>query len=149
LKKNKRNSIILLTIILHSFIILGVGHGIGIMGIIDIASIPNLIENYGFTLNGEFSDKIMTIGLISLIGKVLLIVSIFLKSEFYKRILEIVGIILLWVSVYFLSSGNWSNNSVYEIAFWTSIPFLISSLNLAYLIIRKMELNEKIGKKLE
>ena len=119
------------------------------MGIIDIASIPNLIENYGFTLNGEFSDKIMTIGLISLIGKVLLIVSIFLKSEFYKRILEIVGIILLWVSVYFLSSGNWSNNSVYEIAFWTSIPFLISSLNLAYLIIRKMELNEKIGKKLE
>ncbi len=134
---------------MHSFIILGVGHGIGIMGIIDIASIPNLIENYGFTLNGEFSDKIMTIGLISLIGKVLLIVSIFLKSEFYKRILEIVGIILLWVSVYFLSSGNWSNNSVYEIAFWTSIPFLISSLNLAYLIIRKMELNEKIGKKLE
>jgi hypothetical protein len=148
LKKNKRNSIIL-TIILHSFIILGVGHGIGIMGIIDIASILNLIENYGFTLNGEFSDKIMTIGLISLIGKILLIISLFLKTKLCERILEIVGILLLWISVYFLTSGNWNYNSVYEIAFWTSIPFLISSLCLAYLIIQKTELNTKIGKKFE
>jgi hypothetical protein len=148
LKKNKRNSIIL-TVILHSFIILGVGHGIGIMGIIDIASIPNLIENYGFTLNGEFSDKIMTIGLISLIGKILLIISLFLKTKLCERILEIVGILLLWISVYFLTSGNWNYNSVYEIAFWTSIPFLISSLCLAYLIIQKTELNTKIGKKFE
>lgn len=107
------------------------------MGIIDIASIPNLIDDYGFTLSGEFNDKIMSIGLISLIGKVLLIISIFLKSEFYKRIIEIFGILLLWISVYFLSSGNWSYNSVYEIAFWTSIPFLISSLNSIFLIFRK------------
>jgi len=137
----KRNSIIL-TIILHSFIILGVGHGIGIMGMIDIASIPNLIDNYGFTLNGEFGDKVMSIGLISLIGKILLVVSIFLISELYKQILEIVGIVMLWVSVYFLTSGSWSYNSVYEIAFWTSIPFVISSLNSAFLIFRKNQKNE-------
>jgi hypothetical protein len=141
--KIKRNSLIL-TIILHSFIILGVGHGIGIMGIIDIASIPNLIDDYGFTLSGEFNNKIMSIGLISLIGKVLLIISIFLKSEFYKRIIEIVGIILLWISVYFLSSGNWRYNSVYEIAFWTSIPFLISSLNSMFLILREIRSNKNL-----
>jgi len=134
------------TIIIHSFIILGVGHGIGIMGIMDIASIPNLIDGYGFTLKGEFNDKIVSIGLISLIGKTLLIVSLFLKHELRKRVFEIIGIILLWISVYFLTSGNWSDNSVYEIAFWTSVPFLISSLNLAFLIIGKTirtELNEK------
>ena len=145
LKKVKRNSIIL-TIILHSFIILGVGHGIGIMGIIDIASIPNLIDNYGFTLNGEFNDNIMSIGLISLLGKVLLIFSLFQKSESYEKIFEIIGIILLWVSVYFLSSGNWNYNFVYAIAFLTSIPFLISSLNLSFLIMSKTaktELKEK------
>lgn len=107
------------------------------MGIIDIASIPNLIDDYGFTLSGEFNDKIMSIGFISLIGKILLIISIFLKTEFNKRILEIAGILLLWTSVYFLSSGNWSYNSVYEIAFWTSIPFLISSLNSIFIIFRK------------
>jgi hypothetical protein len=145
LKKTKRNSIIL-TIILHSFIILGVGHGIGIMGIIDIASIPNLIEDYGFTLTGNFSDKIMSIGIISLIGKVFLILSLFTKPKLNKRVYEIVGIALLWVSVYFLTSGNWSFDSSYEIAFWTSIPFLISSLILIFLILTKTErteLNEK------
>ena len=47
------------TILFHSFIIIGAGHGIGIMGIIDIASIPNLIDNYEFTLNGNFDDNIM------------------------------------------------------------------------------------------
>lgn len=141
LKKIKRNSIIL-TVILHSFIILGVGHGIGIMGIIDIASIPNLIDDYGFTLSGEFNDKIMTIGFISLIGKILLIFSLFQKIELSEKIFEIIGIVLLWISVYFLSSGNWNYNFVYAIAFWTSIPFLISSLNLAFLIFKKQRKNK-------
>lgn len=143
LKKKKRNSIIL-TIILHSFIILGVGHGIGIMGIIDIASIPNLIDDYGFTLEGEFSDKIMSIGLISLIGKTLLIISLFLKLKLNKRVVGTAGILLLWLSVYFLSSGKWSNNSAYEIAFWTSIPFLISSLNSIFLIFGEINGNENL-----
>lgn len=133
-----------MTIILHSFIIIGVGHGIGIMGIIDIASIPNLIEDYGLTLNGKFSDKIMTIGLISLVGKILLIFSLFLKTELFERILEIVGILLLWISVYFLTSGNWRYNSVYEIAFWTSIPFLISSLNSMLLILGEIRNNKNL-----
>lgn len=104
---------------------------------IDFASIPNLIDDYGFTLNGEFNDKIMSIGLISLIGKVLLILSLFIKSELNKIIFEILGIVLLWISVYFLTSGNWSYNSVYEIAFWTSIPFIISSIFLTFFIIKK------------
>jgi hypothetical protein len=143
LKVSKTKSIILI-IILHSFIILGVGHGIGIMGIIDIACIPNLIDDYGFTLSGEFNDKIMSIGFISLIGKVLVIISIFLKSEFFKRILKIIGILLLWVSVYFLSCGNWTYNSVYKIAFWSSIPFLISSLNSMFLIFREIRSNKNL-----
>jgi hypothetical protein len=124
------------TIIIHSFIIIGVGHGIGIMGIIDIASIPNLIDGYGFTLKGEFSDKIMSIGLISLIGKVLLIISLFLKSKLNKRIFEIVGILFLWVSVYFLTSGNWSYNWLYGFTFLTSVPFLIASIKLISLMLK-------------
>lgn len=107
------------------------------MGIIDIASVPNLIDNYGFTLSGSFNDKIMSIGFISLIGKVFLIFSLFLKSKFYKHLFEIIGVLLLWVSIYFLTSGNWSYSSVPEIAFWTSIPFLISSFNLTYLIFQE------------
>lgn len=130
------------TIILHSFIIIGVGHGIGIMGLIDIASIPNLISGYGLTLKGSFSDKIMTIGLISLIGKLLLVTSFFIKTIIYKRSLEIIGVIMLWLSVYFLTNGSWNYNSVYKIAFYTSIPFLISSIVFSVLLVIEIWLNE-------
>jgi len=141
------------TILFHSFIIIGAGHGIGIMGIIDIACIPNLIDNYGFTLNGNFDDNIMTIGLFSLIGKILLILSLIVKINRTKNLTGLTGILLLWISIYFLTSGNWKYESLYELAFWTSIPFLISSIILTYLIIknikhnteRNFELNEKLN----
>ncbi|QLE02374.1 hypothetical protein HX109_12710 [Galbibacter sp. BG1] len=129
------------TILIHSFIIIGAGHGIGIMGIIDIAYISNLIDNYGFTLTGNFDDNIMTIGLLSLIGKILLILSLFVKINWTKNLTQLIGILLLWISVYFLTSGNWNYESLYELAFWTSIPFLISSIILTYLIVKNIKQN--------
>ncbi len=145
---NDIKKIKIFTILIHSFIIIGAGHGIGIMGMIDIASIPNLIDNYGFTLSGNFDDNIMSIGLLSLIGKILLIFSLFVKINRIKNLTGLIGISLLWITVYFLTSGNWNYDSLYELAFWTSIPFLISSIILTYLIIKKniersIELNEK------
>ena len=139
------------TILIHSFIIIGAGHGIGVMGMIDIACIPNLIDNYGFTFNGNFDDNIMSIGLLSLIGKIMLISSLFVKKDRIKNLTGLIGILLLWISVYFLTSGNWNYDSLYELAFWTSVPFLISSIILTYLINknikqyteRNIELNEK------
>ena len=131
------------TILIHSFIIIGAGHGIGIMGMIDIACIPNLIDNYGFTLSGNFDDNIMSIGLLSLIGKILLILSLFIKTNRTKNLTGLFGLLLLWISVYFLSSGNWNYSSLYEIAFWTSVPFMISSIILTYLIIKNIKQNKK------
>ncbi|WP_271425234.1 hypothetical protein [Aequorivita sinensis] len=133
------------TILIHSFIIIGAGHGIGIMGMIDIASIPNLIDNYGFTLNGNFDDNIMSIGLISLIGKILLILSLFVKTNRTKNLTGLIGLLLLWISVYFLTSGNWNYDSLYELAFWTSIPFLISSIVLTYLILKNINQNKELN----
>ncbi|WP_299112156.1 hypothetical protein [uncultured Winogradskyella sp.] len=133
------------TILIHSFIIIGAGHGIGIMGMIDIASIPNLIDNYGFTLNGNFDDNIMSIGLISLIGKILLILSLFMKTNRTKNLTGLIGLLLLWISVYFLTSGNWNYDSLYELAFWTSIPFLISSIVLTYLIFKNINQNKELN----
>ena len=136
------------TILFHSFIIIGAGHGIGIMGIIDIASIPNLIDNYEFTLNGNFDDNIMSIGLLSLIGKILLIFSLFMKINRIKNLTGLIGISILWITVYFLTSGNWNYNSLYELAFWSSVPFLISSLILTYLIIKNIKQNTERNFKL-
>ena len=113
------------------------------MGMTDIACIPNLIDNYGFTLSGNFDDNIMSIGLLSLFGKILLILSLFVKTNRTKNLTGLIGLLLLWISVYFLTSGNWNYSSLYEIAFWTSVPFMISSIILTYLIIKNIKQNKK------
>ena len=127
----KRRVVKLYMIVFHALIILGVGHGIGFMGLIDVASIPNLISDYGFTLKGSFSDRIMSIGLISLVGKVLLLISFFIKKFQTKEILEFLGLILLWGSFFFLNF-NLGSNSSGGIIFFTGIPFLISSVIFAF-----------------
>ncbi|WP_299834825.1 hypothetical protein [uncultured Tenacibaculum sp.] len=129
-----KKTVKIFTIVSHALIILGVGHGIGFMGLIDVASIPNLISDYGFTLKGSFSDRIMSIGLISLVGKVLLLISFFIKKFQTKEILEFLGLILLWVSFFFLNF-NLGSNSSGGIIFFTGIPFLISSVIFAFVMV--------------
>lgn len=139
------------TILIHSFIIIGAGHGIGIMGILDVIGITQIPEMYKngieFNLNGDFQDRLSFVIIFSLIGKVLLIISLFLKGNRKKNISTIFGIIFLWISVYLLSSGNWNYDSLYEIAFWTSVPFLILSIILTYLIIKNVKQNIERNKK--
>lgn len=125
------------TLITHSCIIIAAGHGIGIMAIIDIASILNIITDFIRNLNVDFNDKILMAGFISLIGKILLITSFFKKSNFTIKILEFFGIILLWISVCYLLAGDWNNDPLHKIVFFTSIPFTISSIVLILLSFEK------------
>ena len=138
--KSRIKKVKITTIIVHSLILIGAGHGIGFLGIFDIACIPNLIMDTNFTLSGSFEATIMSIGLLSFIGKIILGISFFIKTSLKKNIAELIGLLFLWSTIYFLTLGNWNYNSVYELAFWTSLPFLVSSILLSYLIIKdKME----------
>ncbi len=132
------------TIILHSIIIIGAGHGIGILGIMDIACIPQIIEN-GIQNNnfGDFGDNLILVGLISLIGKIVLIISLFMKKEPNKNIAGLIGLFILWISFYVLVSGNWNYDSLYELAFWTGLPFLICSIVLFVLFFKNFDRIEK------
>lgn len=85
------------TILIHSFIIIGVGHGIGILLFFELPSIPYLIKN-GFeleSLTGEFHERLILVGLISIIGKTILIISLFNKSQRNKGFIGLLGILIL------------------------------------------------------
>lgn len=135
------------TLLIHCFIVIGAGHGIGIMGIFDvvgITQIPEMLKNgIEFEFNGGFEDRLSLVIISSLIGKLILIISLFLKKTQSKNITGIFGLILLWTSVYLLTSGNWGYSSLYEIAFWTSTPFLISSMFLTYYIVKSISQNKQ------
>tara|TARA_R110001632_G_scaffold31109_6_gene81360 strand:- start:58 stop:504 length:447 start_codon:yes stop_codon:yes gene_type:complete len=127
----------LYTILFHSFIIIGAGHGIGVMLFFDYLSIPMLFKNgIEYNLNAEYQDRLMFVGLISIIGKITLILSIFINLNNIKNVTTLIGIILLWISVYFLTSGNWFYDWLYGFTFLTSIPFLIYSIKLTKLIFK-------------
>ena len=125
----------ILTIIFHSLIVIGAGHGIGFLIFCDISSIPALFMNeINFSLSAEYQEKLMFTGLISIIGKIILVFSFFIKKWRNKLLSEVIGILLLWFSVYVLTSGNWNYSSLPEFSFWSSIPFLIISGILVILI---------------
>ena len=127
----------LYTILFHSFIIIGAGHGIGVMLFFDYLSIPMLFNNgIEYNLNAEYQDRLMLVGLISIIGKITLILKIFINLNKIKNVITLIGIILLWISVFFLTSGNWFYNWLYGFTFLTSIPFLIYSIKLTQLIFK-------------
>ena len=134
----------LYTILFHSIIIIGAGHGIGIMGIFDVIGIIQIPEIYKngiiFNLNGDYQDRLSLVVIFSLIGKIILITSLFLN----KNIITLIGIIILWISVYFLTSGNWSYDWLYGFSFLTSIPFLIYSIKLTKLILENIKQNKKL-----
>jgi hypothetical protein len=142
----------IITLILHSLILIGAGHGIGFLIFADLVSIPALFMNkIEFKLNSNYEDNLMLVGIISVIGKIMLIVSLLLKEKRNKYLTASIGISLLWVSVYFLTSGNWNYTSLYEFSFWSSIPFLISSIILTIVVLikiyEKRELNIELNKK--
>ncbi|NVK10095.1 MAG: hypothetical protein HWD89_13660 [Tenacibaculum sp.] len=133
----------LYTILFHSFIIIGAGHGIGIMLFFDYLSIPSLFKNgIKYNLYAEYQDRLMLVGLISVIGKIILILSLFLNSNKIKSFTTLIGIILLWISVYFLTSGNWLYDWLYVFTFLTSIPFLIASIKLISLILKNQQIKK-------
>jgi hypothetical protein len=144
---NKVKKTKLYTILLHSLIVIGAGHGIGIMGIFDvigIIQIPEIYENgIKYNINGEYQDRLSLVVIFSIIGKILLITSLFIGK--IKNIITFVGIIFLWISIYFLTSGNWSYDWLYGFSFFTSIPFLIYSIILTKLIFENINQNKKMN----
>jgi hypothetical protein len=144
---NKIKKTKLYTILLHSLIVIGAGHGIGIMGIFDvigIIQIPEIYENgIKYNINGEYQDRLSLVVIFSMIGKIILITSLFIAK--IKNIITFIGIIFLWISIYFLTSGNWSYDWLYGFSFFTSIPFFIYSIILTKLIFENMNQNKKLN----
>ena len=135
------------TILIHCFIIIGAGHGIGILLFLDYLSVNSLFNNeLTFSLDGDYQDRLDLVGLISFIGKIILIISFFVSNKIFKNTLNLVGVLVLWISVCILTTGNWSYDSLYAISFFTSVPFLIASLFLVYYTFMSLNKRKSISK---
>ncbi|WP_028374939.1 hypothetical protein [Leeuwenhoekiella sp. MAR_2009_132] len=84
--------LIIFTLLIHCFIVIGAGHGIGVMGMIDvigIISVPLMLKNgIEFNLNGGFEDRLSLVIILSILGKFTLIISLFLKNIRTKNLTD-------------------------------------------------------------
>jgi hypothetical protein len=138
--------IIIWIITLNFFIIIGAGHGIGCVGLIEILSFLNTIkgeilnnDDISFSLTSNYDKSLFAVGLCSLIGQLFLLAS--LLSEKLKSIIwvKIIGLIFLWIGFYYLIHNYFIDN-LSQVGFFTGLPFLTCSFILAYRLFRKPSL---------
>ena len=128
------------TIILSSLIIIGAGHGIGCIGLLEIVGFFNKFdigtEDFSLSLRASYDKSLPTVALFALVGHILLLISILTKS--YKKLVwtKVVGLIFLWTSFYYLTH-NYFSDDLSHMGFITGIPFLIGSIILAYKVVRQ------------
>jgi hypothetical protein len=139
----KRKSLTIWTITLSFFIIVGAGHGIGCVGLIEIISIAGIVTrhvfndgDFTFSLTAGYEKSLIAVGIFSLIGHILLLISLILKENIKKALTKVVGLTCLWTAFYYLTH-NFSHDELSQIGFFTGLPFLICSIILAYRIIKE------------
>lgn len=130
-------------IVLNFFIIIGAGHGIGCIGIIEILSLIGTLtgqifdkEDISFSLTSTYDKSLLVVGLFSLIGQLLLIISLITKKPDKKVWTKIGGLIFLLIGFYYLTH-NYFNDDLSKIGFFTGLPFLICSLVMLFKLVGK------------
>jgi hypothetical protein len=131
------------TIVLSFFIIIGAGHGIGCIGLIEIAAIVSPFtksniwtDKFSLSLTADYDNSLLASALFTLIGHILLIVSLLVKNVKIRFWTKVSGLLSLWLSFYYLTH-NLLHDGLSQFSFVTGLPFLIGSLLLAYGIVRQ------------
>ncbi len=128
------------TLVLSFFIIIGAGHGIACLGLLEIVGLFHKFnigtEDFTFSRTASYDKSLSITALFAFVGHILLVISV--ASKNYKIIFrtKIIGLIILWLSFYYLTH-NIFDDDLSQIGFTTGLPFLIVSILLTYKILRQ------------
>ena len=130
-------SLTIWTIILDFSIIVGAGHGVACIGLLEIFHIIGIVTGHrinddylSLSLTASYDKSLGAVALFSLIGQILLTISFFIKGQehFWTKLL---GLFFLWTGFYYLTH-NIFDDALSQVGFFVGVPFLISSGLLAY-----------------
>ena len=121
----------ILTIIFHGIILVGMGHGILIMGLLIFYYSSWLLPSSGrlsaisFHLHAPFDQRLPVILICVLMGELLMLLSILLKHPAIKLWMHIFSLILLCLSIVYFRLDIKFNASV---SYLSAVPFFICAL---------------------
>lgn len=115
-------------LLFHFFIIVGMGHGVGTLGVVEIVGLSDIgAARLIGSLSSPFEDFIHTIALSSLLGQLAIILSFIVRRQRAAGILHLLGLLMLWISVIYLLVAAAVNSGVYT-SFLFCIPLLVCTI---------------------
>src|SRR5687767_13555048 len=96
----------ILTLIFNLFIVIGAGHGIGFLGIVELMTINEIFRGeINFDVTGTYDDRLGAVALLCIVGQSCIISSFFLKNPWSSRV-TIIGTSILLLSLYILTKDS-------------------------------------------
>lgn len=137
------NRLIVLTIIFNFLILIGAGHGIGFLGLIEILGPNEFFQgDVKFSLTGNYDDRLFTAATIAAVGQIILIVAYFRKIQVQKFKVIYAGLFILLFS-YFILTIDFFNSTLDSFSFWAGTPFFVLSILLLVMTIKSHRLTIK------
>ena len=134
-RKSKIKKLIVITLILHVLILVGAGHGIAFLGLLEIVIF--ISEDYIYAFSDKHQQIQAIAAMISLSGQILLLF-VLIWNRIVKYILPVAMFALY--SGLILLSLEFNYNTSAQLSFYTGIPFLI----LSFILIKVIYFNNKI-----
>ena len=124
------NKSIFLTILFNFLIPIGAGHGIGVLGLIQIFGLAEAFQNdASFSLIGSYEHRLSSAALLATAGQIILVIAIFLAQTGRKSTLIYSGLVIT-LGAYFVLTNNFFTSSVDRFSFWGGLPFCICAVLL-------------------
>ncbi len=121
------NKLKIWTIVSHGLIVIGAGHGILFLFIVEVLLFPYVTKD-SFSLSFNVVDNHFPIvGLTTFLGQAALLFSILAHSQRLKIFFQIIGLCLLWLSIVYFTYDT-STDRYIHIALLTVIPFAICTI---------------------
>ncbi len=139
----KFRSLTIWTVVLNFFILIGAGHGLASIGLIEVWGIFNKFqfnaEYFSFSLTASYGDSFGPVAILFLAGQIFILLSLLLKKNNAIIWTRIVGLGFLWIGFYYLTHNffNSADGGLSQLSFYTGIPFLIASFRLVYKTLRR------------
>ncbi|HYF03608.1 MAG TPA: hypothetical protein VEC36_09560 [Patescibacteria group bacterium] len=131
LLQNTAKYITIWTIVTNLFIIVGIGHGILPLGLIEVMFILRIISQ-NLNLNSSEQYSILFLSIFSLLGQLHLFISLFFKDIKISLGIKWIGLIFMWVGFIIWPTIHFD----FLFSWLFSIPFIICSIKLFLVLLR-------------
>ena len=132
----KITKLIIWTVALNFFILIGIAHGIAPIGLIEIGWFPYLnSKEFHWSITSSYDNSICAIAFLNFLGQIILITSLILKNLKAQAIVIYSGFIVSWIGFVYLTHTLFINSAA-RISFITGILFLIISIMLFFRVRR-------------